>query len=353
MAPTAYSFLTEAEQAHWNEYTNLRQISDWPGFDANQNQRKSDARAWILGQREQIAAAAKADGKGGWDRNHRKARYDFLAPPNLNTGAPRHEVRLPAPGVMTDTEKVYTEEREVYLAFGSTTAGQKARKQANVDWLVLRRQQLYALIHEKDGDSAGRQQRYEALCIATHYGKAYSTWDDSHNKWGVPNKVDKTPDEDPSRLACVKHALSFVGVAEHPAGSNKGTPHPSDWQKRVIGADGYAWCACFAACMAWDSGVQGAASAGVQVNIEMAKRGQGMYRGFTTDRSLVHSGDHVAIGCSTCHQEIVRNPPVADGVDTVGGNTSPGTSGSQFNGGCVGTHHRSNAEIVGFMLVRF
>jgi hypothetical protein len=351
MAPTGYSFLTDAEKATWNEYTNLRQLTNWPGFDAAQTHRKLDSRNWLLKQRKAIEAAAKADGRNGWDKNHRKARYDFLAPANLNVGAPVHRVRLPAPGVCTDTEKVYIEEREVYLTFGSTSDDQKARKLANVNWLVERRKQLYRLMHAKGGEYAGRQKRYDALCVATHHGSAYEAWDDSHNKWGVPTKPESPALS--ARRQCVNHALGFVGVVENPAGSNKGHPHPSDWQDRLLGADGYAWCACFAACMAWDVGVQGAATAGVWNNIEMAKRGQGMYRGFTTDRSLVHTGDHVAIGCSTCHQEIVRNPPVASGVDTVGGNTSPGNSGSQFNGGCVGTHHRSNEEVVGFMLVRF
>ena len=28
-----YGVLTDGEQATWDEYTNLRAISDWPGFD--------------------------------------------------------------------------------------------------------------------------------------------------------------------------------------------------------------------------------------------------------------------------------------------------------------------------------
>src|SRR4051812_47177488 len=137
-----YGDLTEGEQAHWNEYTNLRGISDWPGFDAAQDERRAASRAWLQERRQYIYDLAEGNVEGteaGWDVADRKARYDFLADANLNRGAPKHEVRLPCSGTATDTEKVYVEEREVYLAFGSTTDAQKARKQANVDWLVERR----------------------------------------------------------------------------------------------------------------------------------------------------------------------------------------------------------------------
>src|SRR4051812_32988384 len=135
----SYGDLTEGERAHWNEYTNLRQISDWPGFDGAQDQRRADSRKWLQDRRNYIYDLAEGDVEGetpGWDVADRQERWDFLADTNLNTGAPKHEVRLPCSGKATDTEKVYIEEREVYLAFGSTTDAQKARKQANVDWLV-------------------------------------------------------------------------------------------------------------------------------------------------------------------------------------------------------------------------
>jgi hypothetical protein len=142
----SYGKLTESEQAHWDEYTNLRAISDWPGFDGEQDQRRADSRQWIVDRREYIEALAEGEVEGeeaGWDINSRQERYDFLG--GMNSGSPKHEVTLPCTGMATDAEKVYIEEREVYLTFASTTDAQRDRKQANVDWLVDRRKVLCRL----------------------------------------------------------------------------------------------------------------------------------------------------------------------------------------------------------------
>jgi|tagenome__1003787_1003787.scaffolds.fasta_scaffold20987105_8 hypothetical protein len=352
----AYGDLTEGEQAHWNEYTNLRQISDWPGFDDAQDQRRADSRTWLQDRRAYIADLAEGNVEGepaGWDTASRQERYDFLADDNLNAGAPKHEVRLPCSGTATDAEKSYIEEREVYLVFGSTTDEQKARKQANVDWLVDRRKRLWHLMKDdpENNEYNDRQARYDNLCIATHHGQAYEEWDESHNKYGDPYTEDDAGGS--GRSACVANAKSYIGVSESPPESNRGSPQPSGWQNRTIGYDGVPWCACFTSCMAWDAGVVGSATASVSNNIEMAKKGQGMYSGYTSDRSRVHSGDHVAIGCSTCHIEVVADPPDSSGCNTIGGNTSPGDSGSQYNGGCVANRRRAPSEIVGYLLVRF
>jgi hypothetical protein len=97
----SYGDLTEGEQAHWNEYTNLRAISDWPGFDADQDDRRADSRTWLQDRRQYIYDLATGSIPGeepGWDIASREERYDFLADENLNAGAPKHEVRLPCPG---------------------------------------------------------------------------------------------------------------------------------------------------------------------------------------------------------------------------------------------------------------
>lgn len=358
----AYSHLTTGEKAHWDEYQTLRLITDWDGFDADQAKRKEDARKWLVERRKEIWRKAQKKPKGdghGWDYQNRRERHAFLKDDNLNAGAPKHEVRLPCPGNATDAEKAYIEEREGYLAFKTTSEEQKARKLANVNWLVARRKQLHGLMQSDPGnnDRYDREKRYNALCIATGHGKAYERWDKTHNKWGVPHAT--TDDEGSGRAFCVKHAKSFVGTTESPSGSNKGR-HINDWQKRVLGIDvaqrdkGFAWCACFTTCMAWDAGVKGAATASVFNNIELAKRGQGMYRGVTTDPSKVRPGDHVVIGCSSCHIELVAAKPSSSGCDTVGGNTAPRPgSGSEYNGGGVFTRRRTRGEIVIYLLVRF
>jgi len=347
----SYGDLTSAEQAHWNEYTNLRQLSDWPGFSDGQRQRRTDSRAWLVERRKSIWRSAQPKSKGGdgkgWNVANRRTRWEFLKDANLNTGAPKHEVRLPAPGAMTQTERVYVEEREVYLVFTSTSDAQKARKVANVDWLVNRRKQLYRLLRDEPNKMAReRKARYDALCIATGHGKVFTEWKKTHNKWGVPIKTEPTT----GRAVAVSNARKHLGVKENPANSNRGEPQPSGWQRRVFGSTGVPWCACFTSCMAWDAGVEGSATAAVSVACSMARAGKGIYRGATRDPSRVRRGDHAVIGCESCHIEMVISD--TDPYHTIGGNTSPGAGGSQYNGGGVFERHR-RGQVVLWLLVRF
>lgn len=342
----SYSHLTTAEKAAWDEYQTLREISDWIGFDSRQQERKEDSRTWLVERRKSIWRAAQSKSKGGdgkgWNVSNRRQRHNFLKDDNLNNGAPKHEVRLPAPAVCTNAESVYIEEREGYLAFASQTPEQKQRKLDNLNWLVNRRKQLYRLIKENPTDS--RKRRYEVLCIATSTGAAYKKWDKEHNKWGVPYKPEDAKD---GRAGIVAWCNKYVGTKEHPAGSNKGSPQPSGWQKRVFGSDGVPWCACFAVCSAWDAGIKGQGTASVQLNVNLARRGQGIYRGYTTDPSRVRPGDHAVCFSTSTHVEVVMDPP----YDNIGGNTSPGTSGSQANGGGVFRRNR-HGVVVGWCLIR-
>jgi hypothetical protein len=344
----SYGDLTEGEKAHWNEFTNLRQISDWPGFDADQDARKVASKTWLQDRRAELwhdLNDEPVDDEAN-RKNKRRQRYDFLKDDNLNRGAPKHEYRLPAPATMTDTEKVYVEEREVYLIFDSTTDAQKERKLDNLYWLQDRRKQLWHLIEDssdEENKANDRANRYEALCVATHHGQAWTDYQKSHNKYGVPY----SEDEGKGRSWCKDHANGYIGVKENPAGSNKGREHPSGWQERVYGSDGVAWCACYSTCMAQDAGIDGAGSAAVSYCMDMAKKGQGIYKGWTTDPSRVHTGDHAVIGCSTCHIGVVTSPPYG----CTEGNTSA-SNGSNYNGGEVAKHDR-HGDIVGWCLVRF
>jgi hypothetical protein len=239
----------------------------------------------------------------------------------------------------------------VYLAFASTTDEQRARKQANVDWLVTRRMQLWRLMQEDaaGNDGNGRHARHEALCIATHHGTPYEAWVKTHNKWGVPLQPKEAHNGSggKGRKACVEHAASFLGVSESPPNSNRG-PKIDDWEHRVFGSTGIPWCACFSTSMCQDGGVEGAGSAGVAVIVDMARRGQGMFRGYTTDPSRVREGDMAIIGSISSHVGLVADPPYG----TIEGNTSPGSEGSQYNGGCVARRQRQG-QIVGWALVRW
>jgi hypothetical protein len=342
----SYGDLTEAEQAHWNEYTTLRQLSDWPGFDAAQDDRRAAARAWLEDRRADLWHDLNTEpvDDAANQKNKRRQRYDFLKPENLNSGAPKHEVRLPCPGTATDTEKVYVEEREGYLAFGSTTDAQKARKQANVDWLVDRRKQLWHLMQDDPYGNGpnDREARYDALCVATHHGTPYEDWDEAHNKWGQPHTGS---DGGSGRSACRDWLDGYLGVHENPDGSNCGYEHPSEWSLRVYGDDGVPWCATFAVCSSWDNGVSGSGTAGVYNNTELAKKGQGIYRGYTTDPSKLHAGDHAFI--SDDHTGVIYD---RDDGRTVEGNTS---SSSAWNGGCVEKKNRGWGYWTGFGLVRY
>jgi hypothetical protein len=336
-----YGVLTEGEQTTFDEYTNLRAISDWPGFDADQDNRRADSRAWLLSRSDYLVSLANGEVPGetpGWDTADRGHRYDYLS--TLNSGSPKHEVRLPCPGDATDAETVHIEEREVYLAWTSAYEAQTARKQASVDWLVTQRKKLWHLMQD-DPDGNGpndRQARYDALCVATHYGSAYESWDAAHNKWGQPY-TDNTRDS-------IKQWLDkYVGVHESPDGSNKGEPQPSTWQRRVYGGDGVPWCACFAVCSAWDNGIAGSGTAGVWNNTELAKKGQGIYKGYTTDPSRVQAGDHAFIGSD--HTGVIYDGKTGA---TVEGNTS--NSGSQYNGGAVVKKNRGWGYWSGFGLIR-
>jgi hypothetical protein len=349
---SSYSDLSESEQAHWCEYTNLRQISDWPGFDTVQDQRRADSRAWLQERRAELWHLIRDDPDNN-EANRREQRYDFLQDDNLNTGAPKHEVRLPAPGSCTDTEKVYLEEREVYLAFGSTTDAQKARKQAQVDWLVARRKQVWHLMQDDPGGNKpnDRQNRYDALCIATHHGDAYEDWDETHNKWGVP--YDTSSAGGTGRAACKEWLNAYVGTSENPKGSNRGSPQPDGWNNAVYGSSGVPWCANFAVSAAWASGVSGSGTASVYQNTQLAKQGQGIYRGYTTDPSRVQPGDHMFI--SDDHTGVAYGTYQSDGtILGVEGNTSgTASSGSQWNGDVVAKKTRAASYWTGYGLVRF
>jgi hypothetical protein len=347
-----YGVLTDGEKATWNEYTNLRGISDWPGFDAAQDNRRADSRAWLLARMDYIIMLAHGevpDSTPGWDTAHRGERYDYIS--GLNSGSPKHEVRLPCSGSATDTEKVYIEEREVYLAFGSEYESQTARKQANVDWLVTRRKKLWHLMEDDPAANAAndRQTRYDNLCIATHHGAVYEDWAVTHNKWGVP----LTP-AGGDRDACMEWCKAHLGVSENPPESNRGAPQPDGWENRVYGSSGVPWCACFAVCSAWDNGVSGSGTAGCANNIDLAKKGQGIYQGYTTDATKVRRGDHFFIGGN--HTGVVRSDDcTSSSIPSYEGNTSPGSEGSQYNGGCVAQRTRSMSGdgVTGFGLVRF
>jgi hypothetical protein len=259
-------------------------------------------------------------------------------------------VRLPCSGTATDTEKAYIEEREVYLAFGSTTDAQKARKQANVDWLVERRKKLWHLMQDDAANNKAndRQTRYENLCIATHsrlrlrgLGRRPTT------SGGSPTRPEPAA---AAAAPCKKWLDSYVGTARAPRAPTRGCRSRRSGRQRVYGSDGVPWCACFAVCAAWDNGVSGSGTAGVANNTELAKKGQGIYKGYTTDPSKVHAGDHAFKNGD--HTGVIYD---RDTMTTVEGNTSGSTSSAARSGTGISSPRstRGGGYWTGYGLVRF
>lgn len=187
-----YELLTEAEQAHWDEYTRLREISDHAGFDDHQKRRKEDARSWLDARRAYIHDLAEGEIEGekpGWDVSNRRERYAMLAPERLNGGDCRRQASLPK-GEATDNEAVYIREREMWWQVTSTTDAQKQRKIACTSWLEERRKYVWRQAEGEIDSDAGpgwdkkhRERRYDNLCVATKYGSAYADWQKGHNDY--------------------------------------------------------------------------------------------------------------------------------------------------------------------------
>jgi hypothetical protein len=159
-----------------------------------------------------------------------------------------------------------------------------------------------------------------------------------------------------ARDKALAHLAARVGYTENPAGSNKDkrSDGVSTSQLHCLGWDGEPWCGCWCYFGAEAAGVAGIDSslASVAAIEEEARAGVAPYRGWTTDRSRVKPGDHVVIGGYGVHVETVRGISGSSTL-TYGGNTSPGSGGSQSNGGGAYARTRYPSEVRGYALVRY
>jgi hypothetical protein len=142
---------------------------------------------------------------------------------------------------------------------------------------------------------------------------------------------------DTGRSKTMRWALSRVGVVEHPPYSNSG-PFISDWIIHGGGQPGYAWCQYFC-----DAGLL--VGGGVQLEsgytpdvVSWAQEGK---YGLKVS-SLAHAkpGDFVyfkfpGVSSDPCDHVGLFLSQDSDTITCVEGNTSPGNSGSQYNGGGV------------------
>jgi hypothetical protein len=347
-----YDVCTPAEQDTYDEYTRLRQISDWPGFDDAQQQRKDDA-----------------GDPANNDEYDRQDRYDFLG--STSSGSPHRLCQLPTSDDFTDTEGVYVAEREVWWRIQTDYAEQEQRKQENWNWLVERREYVWRLAEGKiEGQTPGwgvygRAERYECLQVATKYGSAYHDWCETHNQTtGAPLDDDDGDDASASsgswRDKSAKWHDTHLGITESPADSNCDSRSDGIRTSQDGCANGtwlryQPWCGCWA----W-SGLYAAGKvnkgdswlASVASIEDYARAGNGPFKGWTTDGSKAKKGDLVVLFGRGQHVGTVRSID-SNYAYTWEGNTSSGSGGSQSNGG--GSYKRSRSrhgETYGYALVR-
>ena len=166
----------------------------------------------------------------------------------------------------------------------------------------------------------------------------------------------EAPASGSARDKLMAHMEKRVGYTENPSGSNIDSRPDGIHKAQDTTAGGHwldetAWCGewcCYALTAAGIKPDSDLASVAAIEN--MAKAGQAPFRGWTTDRSKVKKGDLVVVGGYGVHVEMVRGFSGSNTL-TYGGNTSPGTSGSQSNGGGAYKRSRYPSEVRGYALV--
>ena len=165
---------------------------------------------------------------------------------------------------------------------------------------------------------------------------------------------------EPNRaLKALAWAESKVGITESPAGSNRG-PQISAWQRETAGIDGAPWCGAFVGAALKRQGVPITsrivftpfiledAKAGKNgilklVPFDEAKRGDLVLMDFAPGGAPVM---HVGM----CRQDQKKG---TGWINTVEGNTSAGSTGSQDNGGGVFRRERPKSVVVGIARPRW
>jgi hypothetical protein len=133
-------------------------------------------------------------------------------------------------------------------------------------------------------------------------------------------------------------------------------PHGSNcipWIPDHFGFGCVAWCGIFCGNALKAAGLKPTSRIASVYFIEQdAKNKAGPFSGWTTDYHKAKPGDLVVIGGHGVHVEMVR-AVASGGLNTYGGNTSGGTSGSQSNGGGSYPRFRPSTSITGIAQVRY
>lgn len=352
-----WKYLTDGEQNSSDEYCGGVALSDWTGYDSAQEKRRKDTWHWLDDRLDELKDLIKSSSDSENKANHRAERRDYLnsVVNGTNRKVHRKGPNYPA-GYATDDEAVYIEEREYYLAWNSAYDEQKQRKLDNLHTLEEKRKTIWRRAEGSEPSDAGpgwtknhREERYDNLCIATHYGSAWEDFQKDQSSGGG-NWRDKS----------AKWHDSHLGITESPADSNCDSRSDGIRTSQDGCANGtwlryQPWCGCWA----W-SGLYAAGKvkkgdswlASVASIEDYAKQGKGPFKGWTTDGSKAKKGDLVVLFGRGQHVGTVRSID-SNYAYTWEGNTSSGSGGSQSNGG--GSYKRSrsrSSETYGYALVK-
>jgi hypothetical protein len=188
-------------------------------------------------------------------------------------------------------------------------------------------------------------------------GRAIELLRQAEKMFNKPNS--SSPTGDPREVA-MDHLERRLGYTESPSGSNCDSRSDGIRTSQDHCAGGgtwlryQPWCGCWCYYALESAGVKRLDShmASVASIEDYARQGAKCYRGWTTDRSKVAPGDLVVVGGYGVHVETVRGFSGSNTL-TYGGNTSPGSSGSQSNGGGAFSRTRYPSEVRGYALIDY
>lgn len=355
-----WKYLGPAEQTTCEEYTFLRRLMDWDGYTSNQEQRRKDAWHWLK-DRLDCYGRSGSDCRSWANWQQRRDYIDAV----INHGLDElHFGQASYPRdwcAETDNvdENVLIKERCYYVKWNSEYDEQKQRKLDNLNELEELRKELWHSGEDHGWDEYHREQRYDNLQIASHYGSAWDAWQNGTYKYPDPDPAFHESKGDWRDKSANWHE-SHLGITESPPDSNCDSRSDGIRTSQDGCANGtwlryQPWCGCWAWSGLYAGGkvAKGDSWLASVASIEdYAKAGKGPFKGWTTDGSKAKKGDLVVLFGRGQHVGTVRSVD-SSYCYTWEGNTSSGSSGSQSNGG--GSYKRSRSrstETYGYALVK-
>jgi hypothetical protein len=353
-----WKYLGDAEKTTCEEYTFLRRLEDWSGYDDPQAQRRKDAWHWLSDRLGEYEAGEHND----WSHHaDREAYIDAVLHgyDELHYSAASYP-RDWMPNGHGD-QNVYVKERCYYVAFETQYDAQRERKLDNLHWLEDERQRVWRYGEDHGWDADHRRQRYDNLQIASHYGSAWTAWQGGAYVYCDPDPA--FHDDGNWRDQSAEWHESHLGITENPSDSNCDNRDDGirNSQDKTAGGGTWLryqpWCGCWAFMGLYAAGKVKANGdfswmASVASIEDMARAGYAPFKGWTTDGSKARKGDLVILFGRGQHVGTVRSIDSSYAY-TWEGNTSSGSGGSQSNGG--GSYKRSrsrNGETFGYALIR-